>query len=167
MSYPYFCFSDKYTDIHSKLINAAVASINLSTELAPFIKIFKNELSYDEARRSSALNSLATLYVQNAGCTGNDEWQDLFSNALQHSISATETLPENHLVQFKAYLKLLYKLERIENLLQQSCLMVDQYPSEVYSLEWICKIFVEYDAKYSNGFNIQVRFKGEYLFQVN
>lgn len=137
-----------------------MASINLSTELLPFVKVFQNELDKEEARRSSALHSLATLYVQNAGCTGNDEWQNLFSNALHHSTSATDNLLELHLIQFKAYLKLLYKMQRIENLLQESCRMSNQYPKEVYPLEWICKIFVEYDTKHgSNSFSIQVSYK--------
>lgn len=44
---------------------------------------------------------------------------------------------------YKEYLKLLYKLKKYEVLFDEAVNMQSLYESNIYPLEWICKVYVE------------------------
>lgn len=55
-----------------------------------------------------------------------------------------------HLTAFKRYIKLLYKQNDLNSCIEQAILLTEQYPNDVYALEWICKIYCE---NYGNAQN--------------
>lgn len=134
--------------MHAKLLKAAVASINLAADVSPFVEILHGDTKSDEEkRRNSALNHLSRLYISNAGCSANANWQPIFVEALAHSCAHPEAeIVDIHIDLFKAYLKLLYKVgsKQPDTLLREACVMTTQFEKEVYPLEWICKVFVDH-----------------------
>lgn len=141
---------DRFLDVHAKLLKAATASINLAADVSPFVEIFHRDTKCeDEQRRNSAFHHLARLYITNAGCAANANWQPIFIEALAHSCRFPEGELHNvidiHVDLFKAYLKLLYKVgsKWPETLMREASNMTRLFEKEVYPLEWICKVFVD------------------------
>lgn len=94
--------------------------------------------SYDE-RVNSALIKIGDICQQ-----GNEFEEDLlqiYEKSLEFSVR-NKTV-EDHLEKFKKYLKLLYKMKLIEKLAEKASDMSSDYQNQVFSLEWICKIFTE------------------------
>lgn len=133
-------------------MKAASISNKVVNEVAPFVELFNSETDSTGERRSSALHSLATIYVSNAGCSANEEWQELFYSALEHAITnSDQQLIVNHIDFYKAFLKLAYKLGKINELVEKAQEMYVKFPNDVHSLEWICKIFVERSTNIRDG----------------
>lgn len=144
------CFSDRFVDVHGKLLKAAIASINLAADVSPFVEILHRDTKNQDAqRRNSAFHHLARLYITNAGCSANANWHPIFIEALGHSCAFPEgelyNVVDIHVDLFKAYLKLLYKVgsQFPDRLLREASAMTRLFDKEVYPLEWICKVFVD------------------------
>lgn len=163
-----FCFRAKYVDLHSKLVKAASISNKVVNEVAPFVELLSAECELPEERRSSALHCLATIYISNAGCSANDAWQELFYSALEHAINSTDQqLVDNHIDLYKAFLKLAYKLGKVDDLVEKAQQMYVKFPTEVHSLEWICKIFVERSTNNRFGLAPQLQLPIEVFSEVS
>lgn len=83
----------------------------------------------------------------------NNNFSFQFEQTLKNTINDFKTI-ENSL-RFKKYLKLLQKLKKYDQLLERACAMFELFSNDYYSLDHICKIYVE---NYNNeDFDIKVR----------
>lgn len=130
-------FSEKYQELHSRIY-----LLSKNDEFRKScIKLFEKETKLEEnsERVNSALIKIGDICQQ-----GNEFDEDLLEiceKSLEFSVRSKTV--EDHLEKFKKYLKLLYKMKMIEKLAEKASDMSSIYQNQVYSLEWICKIFTE------------------------
>lgn len=149
-------------------MKAALVSNKVVNEVAPFVELLSAESDSDGDRRYSALHSLATIYISNAGCSANDAWQELFYSALQHAINNSDEQPSDHHIDvYKAFFKLAYKLGKVNDLVEKAQQMYAKFPADVHSLEWICKIFVERSTKTRGGLAPKLQLPIEVFSEVS
>ena len=75
--------------------------------------------------------------------------------SLLEVISENSTTIQNS-EHMKTYIKLLYKLREMEELLKIAFLMNKLFPEIAFSLEWICKVYLEYVTDTLNFKNEQL-----------
>lgn len=149
-------------------MKAASASNKVVNEVAPFVELLIAESNSTGDRRSSALHCLATIYTSNAGCSANDAWQELFYSALEHAINNTDPQPFDTRIDLcKAFLKLAYKLGKVDDLIEKALQMYANFPNDVHALEWICKIFVERATNIRGGIVPQLQLPIEVFSAVS
>lgn len=149
-------------------MKAASICNKVVNEVTPFVELFSAESDSTGDRRSSALHCLAAIYISNAGCSANDAWQELFYSALEHSVNNTDQHPVvSHIDLYKAFLKLAHKLGKINDLVEKAQQMYIKFPTDVHSLEWICKIFVERSTNFRGGVTPQLQLPIEVFSEVS
>lgn len=143
--------SEKYEEVHGKLY-AASQNIKDNTEI---LNIFKKELSLNgneshKERVQSAGRIVSNIFIQSKTPI-TDEW-NIYERSLSIAINSNDTTDILLLDKYKAFLKLLYKLEKFDVVLEYSARMHTIFPLEIYPLEWMCKIFV--DNSCGNAFEV-------------
>lgn len=140
-------FSEKYQDLHQKLVNV---SQKLDTVDA-CLNVLQKEITADNVDRSkSAYECIAQVAMHVTEF--DNKWNDMVLEILERSVNDITT--KNHKEKSKALLRLLYKLKKIEYLIKRSCDMIEIYPDDPVAYEWICKIYI--DKIDDQSFNIQV-----------
>lgn len=104
------------------------------------VKLFEGEIENNqEERNKSAFASLSKILLQNQSIEG--KYETLMERILEH-----ETKNENDPFlneKFKRYLKLLHGLKMYEKLVEKATMMYNRFQSDIYPLEWICKVYAE------------------------
>lgn len=141
-------FSDKYRDLHQKLLNVSEKLESVDACL----DVFQKEKDSENSDRSSSAYECITQIALRVTEFDN-KWNDMVLEALEQSVS--DQLTPNHKEKSKALLRHLYRLKYNDKLIQRACDVADIYPEDSTALEWVCKIYV--DKIDDDSFDIQVK----------
>lgn len=140
-------FSDKYRDLHQKLLNVSEKLESVDACLDVFAKETDSENS---DRSSSAYECISQVALRVTDF--DNKWNDIVLEALERS--ANNALTPNHKEKSKVLLRLLYKLKNNDRLIQRACDIAEIYSDDPTAYEWICKMYV--DKIDDDSFEIQV-----------
>eukprot|EP00092_Neocalanus_flemingeri_P033930 GFUD01036895.1.p1 GENE.GFUD01036895.1~~GFUD01036895.1.p1 ORF type:complete len:1307 (+),score=422.74 GFUD01036895.1:54-3974(+) len=133
--------ASKYFDASSKLAQLQLDQLDLNGAVATL----QNQAEFVQNDPIKFKESLGTMIkVLSSQSTLSDAQNVAFKEALEKSMTDNQT-PTN-MENFKHLIKLLYKVREIDNLLLKAVKMTEIFSENIYPLEWICKVYLEYIA---------------------
>uniref|UniRef100_V9IJS6 Superkiller protein 3 n=1 Tax=Apis cerana TaxID=7461 RepID=V9IJS6_APICE len=94
-----------------------------------------------------------------------DKYQDLLKNVFKSSITDFDAIEQQHF--YRKYLKILYDKDELIILLKEAINMHQQFPQDIISLEYICRIYCEQNILGENFPDIDITQFYECLLKLN
>ena len=132
---------NKYFDISNKL-----AQLQLENQdLAGSITTLRNqaEKAVDDQEKHKEANA-SIIKVLTSQTSLNDEYNVYLLDALEIAVNDNQT-PTN-MENLKHLIKHYYKMKLIPKLVATAQKMIQIFPENIYPLEWICKVYLEWTA---------------------
>lgn len=137
---------DKFWSCSEKWWQALIADNDRYEDAIEVLEKQIEVMDHDQCKQRESRANVIRLLNERQGVLG-QEGQDRLLRHLQAAIQDHDQSIQN-LENLKIKIKLLYKMRKMEELLTTALQMHQLFPGNVYPLEWICKVHLEWVSGY-------------------
>ncbi|TRY80081.1 hypothetical protein TCAL_09328 [Tigriopus californicus] len=156
----------KYYDFSTKHWQACLANQDLDSAIKVLQEQIQNLQQSQSNKLKEAKSNLIKLLNQQADL--NEEQTKILAGLLNDTITESDTI--QNMESMKNYIKLLYKIRDMEELLSVALRMQVIFPRYNYPYEWICKVYLEWvtgTLEFTNADLEQVQVYIDKLLELN